>query len=161
MRTIKVSLSVNGLQSFIRELESIKTDLADKEAEFLKELAKVVADSLDESYGGKIPVTTEPFADGDRRGYVIKVEHEALGFIEFGAGMYSGYGSVHADDMPFNVYPGSWSEEHAGRWQEWLDEGKDPVDFPYNRYPVNAIPKAYNALVSNVSFLARKYFGEG
>lgn len=156
-----MSLSANGIEAFIRELKTIKDGIAEAEAGFLNDLAQVVSDSLNESYGGKIPVTTEPFTDGDRHGYVIKVEHEALGFIEFGAGMYSGYGSVHADDVPYKVYPGSWSEEHAGTYQEWIDAGKDPVDYPYNRYPVNAIPKAYNALISNYQIIANKYFGGG
>lgn len=159
MRTIKVSLSTNGIQAFIRELEDLKDEIEEKEARFIQELAKVVADSLNESYNGKIPVTTEPFVDGDKRGYIVKVEHEALGFIEFGTGVYAGYGSVHADDMPFKVYPGSWSEDHAQTYQKWIEDGKDPYAYPHNIYPRNAIPKAYNALIANAHMIAREIWG--
>lgn len=164
MRRFKVSLSTNGLQAFIRELEAMKVEVEEKEARFMTELAKIVADSLTESYSGKpVDVTTEQFVDGDKRGYIVRASGEALGFIEFGTGVYAGYGDPEfADIMPFDVYPGSWSEKHeAKRWEKWLADGKDPYRFPYNRYPTNALPKAYNALVANAHALAREIFGEG
>lgn len=162
MRRFKVSLSTNGLQAFIRELEEMKVEVEEKEAMFMTELAKIVADSLTESYSGKpVDVTTEQFVDGDKRGYIVRASGEALGFIEFGTGVYAGYGSVHADDVPFKVYPGSWSEEHSQTYQKWVESGKDPYAYPLNRYPTNAIPKAYNALVANAHTLAREIFGEG
>ncbi len=162
MKTLKVSLSTNGIRSLIRELEKFKSDLAEKEDMFMQLLASRVEASLMESYNGKpVEVTTERFNDGDMHGYIVRASGEALGFIEFGTGVYAGYGdNPFADEMPFKVYPGSWSEWHERTYQEWVENGRKGR-YPYNHYPTNALPKAYNELVVNAHTLAREIFGGG
>ena len=46
-------------------------------------------------------------------GYVLIAEGEDVGFLEFGAGIYT-MKDEFAQDVPFPVYSGSWSDEHGG-----------------------------------------------
>ncbi len=98
----------------------------------------------DFAYAGYIPgegrtpdVIVAPKVDRDGLGFTITVQGQEVGFLEFGAGIWSDYMHPFADDVPFNVYMGSFSESEDGKgtWLKWLQDGKDPMKYPYNREP--------------------------
>lgn len=154
------TLSVEALDALIKDLKAYIEDFKDKEQEFLGKLAEKAKTALEEAYAGKkITVTYEHFQEGSIHGVDVIANGDKIGFIEFGAGVYSGEGSEFKDNAPFDVYPGSWSKDHAQRWQEWIADGKDPYKFPYNKQPVNAFPKAYAVLRTSAYHLAQEVFG--
>ena len=98
----------------------------------------------DFAYEGYVPgigatpdVVVAPVIDNDGYGFTIKVQGEQVGFLEFGAGLPSDHTHPLAKNAPFEVYTGSFSlsADGAGTWQEWIESGKDPNKYPFNREP--------------------------
>jgi len=77
-------------------------------------------------------------------------------FLEFGTGYYADPTHEYADDVDFNVYPGSWSEEHANTWFKWLQAGKDPAKYPYNHEPRRGMLKGMEAARKYVESMAKR-----
>lgn len=88
-----------------------------------------------ENYTPSVRVTTNV----DRKGFsfTVTANGEQVGFLEFGAGAMTAETHPLADQAPFPVFMGSWSNspEGAGTWLKWLMAGKDPMEYPYNREP--------------------------
>lgn len=68
-----------------------------------------------------------------------------VAFLEFGTGFKTDTSHPYADDVPFAVYEGSWSEQHAGTYQKWVESGKDPDKYPYNHLPRRGLYKGMQA----------------
>lgn len=161
MKAKTYTLSVASLDALISDLNAYLEDFKDKEQQFLNQLAELVKTELEKALNAPhINITYEPFQDGKIHGVNVIADGQGMGFIEFGAGVYSGEGNEFKDNAPFEVYPGSWSKDHAQTYQKWVDGGKDPLKYPYNRQPANAFPKAYAVLRTSAYTLARAIFGD-
>lgn len=188
MRTIVANLTVESLNNLIKELEEYKNNFQ-KEVDFiLKKLCKVCerifleeytagtadandfrkahttkrkADGTEDFHEVEMPdIRTEEYHDGDTFGYVITAEGKDVCFLEFGTGMYAGFGSEDTDGLSFEVYPGSWSETHEHTYEHWLKKkGKSPYDYPFTIYPRNAFAKAYAEIKINAYHLVRSRLG--
>lgn len=160
MKTKTYTLSVQSLDALMSDLKAYLEDFKDKEQQFLEQLAETAKNALETAYNSShITVTYEPFQDGAIHGVNVIAGGKGIGFIEFGAGVYAGEGSEFKDNAPFEVYPGSWSENHAQTYQEWVKNGQQG-EYRYNRQPANAFPQAYAILKNSAHTLAREIFGD-
>ena len=162
MKTLKANLSEKSLDALINALEAYKEQFKSLEQQFLEQLAVVVKTELERVYNtAKITVTYEPFQEGNIHGVNVIANGDAIGFIEFGAGVYAGENSIHKDNAPFDVYPGSWSDFHeAQTYRKWVEGGRKG-EYQYNRHPKNAFPQAYAILRNSVHHTAEEIFGRG
>ena len=80
-------------------------------------------------------------------------------FLEFGTGLYAYSGHPNAGKVEFDVWSGSWSEEHAKTWKKWLDSGKDPSTYPYNHLPRRGLLKGMEAARQYLSDFGRRARG--
>lgn len=96
----------------------------------------------DFAYAGYVPgeghtpsITVAPVVRKDGSGFSITAQGQQVGFLEFGAGIWSDYNHPLAQNVPYDVYMGSFSESEDGKgtWLKWLNDGKDPMKYPYNR----------------------------
>ena len=186
MRVIKANLSSESLDNLISELKAYRDSYDEKVWTFLRQLAEVCRDSLQTDYDQSvamanaardvswlkrgdragwsvmpIEVSVEPAFGEKASGYVISANGSDVCFIEFGAGMFAGNPTnEYADRVPISIQPGSWSDAHAETWKHWVGAGRPKNEYPYNIFPANAFPKAYNKMANSVHPLARAIFGE-
>lgn len=148
-RTVKVKLdeqSINDLVISLQMYRTSKFDLAvlralDKLANGAKEIIQKAYASIREPYLTDYdPSITVTASKGGRKGsfwFEVTANGEQVGFLEFGAGALTDETHPYADEAPFPVFMGSWSNspEGAGTWLKWLESGKDPLKYPFNREP--------------------------
>lgn len=137
-------------------IKSYKKVLQHKMRTIIRRLAKEIAKPAAEgTYGRAITVTTER----TYKGYKIIAEGEAVCFLEFGAGTMTNSGHEFASKMPFSVYPGSWSENHAKEFSTngyWTFSGKRY----YYVEPRPGMYEAYKAITNNVYRIAKEEFSK-
>ena len=75
---------------------------------FLERLAEYGREVAALGFGEAVDVTAEPI-DG---GYAIIASGQAVGFLEFGAGDTVASDDPFAEQVSYEVRPGSWSEAH-------------------------------------------------
>lgn len=156
MRTLTATLSYKSLDGLLKELRQYQTDFFVKVNDFMEKLAAYGAEMADECFGGAVEVTT---VQVDQNTWAVVANGAEVGFLEFGAGVYSDSSHELARSAPFKVYPGSWSEEHGKRWEQWLEAGKDPYEFPYNIVPLYGLLTAYNMMRDHALEIGREVFG--
>lgn len=163
---LTANLSYKSLTQLLKDIEAYQNQLKTKCDEFAKRLAEYGSSVAGQAFNmgglGIIPpdvtMSVERMDDGK---YSIVANGTTVCFLEFGTGLYAGNPSdKYAAQMPFRVEPGSWSKEHGGTWQDWLDQGKDPNAYPFNAYPVRGMLQAYNAMVDNAERIAREVFSK-
>lgn len=165
MKTIVMGLDPASIDSAIKELEEFARDLPSKNEEFLRRLARKgndVAATLFQ-YGNQNPIPGNvkmTYYAVDDHTWVIEASGTQVCFLEFGTGVYADSGHKYASQMPFEVRPGSWSDEHGKTYQDWLNN-KDPNkgEYRYNGYPVRALLSAYNYMKDSAEALANEVFG--
>ena len=161
MKTLKANLSEKSLDALINALEAYKEQFKSLEQQFLEQLAVVVKTELERLYSGEdMTVTYEPFQEGNIHGVSVIAQGDEIGFIEFGAGVYAGQGNEFSENAPFEVYPGSWSKDHAQTYQKWVEGGRKG-EYKWNKIPTNAFPQAYAILRNSVHHTAEEIFGRG
>jgi hypothetical protein len=90
---------------------------------------------------------------------VIYAEGESVAFIEFGSG--EKYGSGHPQAGEFGFGPGTWSEgpDGKGHWNDpkgwWYGHGQHS----YGNPPACAMVSAVNAMVEDITSIAKEVFG--
>ena len=69
--------------------------------------------------------------------YLLTVDGQQIGFLEFGTGVYADEQHPFRENAPFPVFSGSYSDTvGAGTWNKWVNiDKKDPMKYPYNRVP--------------------------
>lgn len=116
-KKIKVNMwSPSSIENAIKELEKEEAEIKKLQAKFLSSLADKVRTFLAGKYVGK---DVEVNADSDSNSVMVMAEGNGLLFIEFGTG-------TPADEtqgIRFGYGAGSWSADHAGTYQDWLDSG--------------------------------------
>lgn len=120
---------------------------------FLERLAEIGKEAAQGAYGSAISVTVEPIENG----MAIIANGDAVAFLEFGAGDATNSGNRYANEMPFDVSPGSWSKEHAQQYIKlgyWVFGGVKYTAIQ----PRNGMEHAYEAIMENIHSVAREVF---
>lgn len=136
-----------------RETERWLQEFDKKVERFLAEIAKLGAETAQAAYGNGATVTVEPTGDG----YLIRADGRGVVFLEFGAGDAVAVDNKYAGEMPFGVYPGSWSEQHKRQYSEtgkWTFGGVEYTEIQ----PRNGMQKADDAIRSKWRSIARSVF---
>ena len=129
MKTISVELSVESCKDALDELKAYQKTIKPKLNEVCHRLAQIGCDAANAHYAeanadsgktgnGGVTAVVLPLADGN--GYKITAQGEDVYFIEFGTG--NSAGMFYGDELPNTsvpVYPGSYSEQNAGRYATW------------------------------------------
>jgi hypothetical protein len=154
----KIVIDVNHPETFdeaVRKYDELCKQLDQKTKQFMQELAKVGADAAKAAYGSAVDVTAEPFGDDE---WVIRASGEAVIFLEFGAGDATESGHRYANEMPFDLQPGSWSREHAQQyWANgfWVFGGRKYTEVK----PRRGMLEAYQAMMREFPNVAKRVFG--
>lgn len=151
---LKVTLS--NIDAAITALEQYEKDLERKANEIAKRVAEVGADEVKAADSMSVATALEPI----EQGYRLDATHPAIVFMEFGTGVRTESGAPYADKVSVPVYPGSWSDEHAGTWRKWIESGKDPEEYPFNRYPKRGMYRAMRKMVNETKDIAKRVFNE-
>ena len=108
---INAIITISGLEDVLDTLEKVKDTTWMQEAceELAERGAEIVRTkySLQGNGNDDFNVYTRPIEDG----YAIVADGEDIGFLEFGAGVFTEEDDF-ASEVDFDVYPGSWSESH-------------------------------------------------
>ena len=136
--------------------KALKEWVAKKNDEFLQKLLEEGKKVAEQIFGSAALV----YIDKTQDGYALIAEGEAVCFIEFGTGVYADPKHEFANDMPFVIAPGSWSESDFGKhtWSDWVNAGKDPKYYPFNRHPKYPMWEAYKALQANMDRIAKEVY---
>lgn len=120
---------------------------------FIERLAEYGREIADQTYGGAVDVTVEPIESG----YAIIASGEAVGFLEFGAGDTVASGNPFAEQVSYEVRPGSYSETHAHQYEltgRWVFGG-----IVYTQItPRNAMQSAWEAVQQEWRRIAEEVF---
>lgn len=147
---MSVSAAIVQLVSF----KSWLRERVDKLCEILaKDYAlKTVAEDYGYTEGGSIVCTAEEIPNG----WVVKAEGEGVCFIEYGTGDASMSGAI-LGTPPVPVFPGSYSNEHAGTYRAWLESGATEP-YRYEIQPRSGMYFAFRAANDNVQKVAMEVF---
>lgn len=152
--TIHIDLS--NIDAAIEALKQYEQEFTRKVDEGLKRIAEVGAEEVQAVDGGSVETTIESTTDG----YRMDATHPAIVFMEFGTGLRTESGAPYADKVSVPVYPGSWSEEHANTWQQWIESGKDPEQYPFNRSPKRGMYWAMQRMKREAKDILKGVFNE-
>lgn len=155
--TISVPLSESGINDAIQRLTTYRNDVEEKKKILLHELAKLGKEVATQTYGSShINVGIDSLENGYR--FRIYAEGSIVCFLEFGAGVATDVAHPFAPEVPFDVYPGSWSEEHAQQFSTkgyWRFGGKKFTKVE----PRRGMFYADKMIQERVVYIARKVFG--
>lgn len=123
--------------------------------EFLREIAELGAQEAQTRYGFSVLVTVQPIENG----YAVSADGDAVVFLEFGAGAATNSGNTLAQEMPFDVRRGSYSDLNQGEYQAtgyryWHFGGVKYTEVQ----PRNAMESAYRAMLDQWQDIARSVF---
>lgn len=139
------------------ELYKFKDWLKEKVDELTERLAKdyalkTVAEDYGYTEGGSIVCTAEEIPNG----WVVKAEGKGVCFIEYGTGDASMSGAI-LGTPPVPVFPGAYSNEHAGTYRAWLERGATEP-YRYEIQPRSGMYYAFRAANENVQRVAMEVF---
>lgn len=87
---------------------------------------------------------------------------QSVGFLEYGTGDKAGSGEM-LGTAPVPVYPGSWSESHAGTYERYKATGapaKADGSYRYEQEPKSGMFWAMKAMRDNLEKVAEEVFGK-
>lgn len=106
MKDIAIDLSEQSIARAIQELKAYQLAFPAKITRAWAILCEGARDYCQSLYGAEVVVTGESSADG----FIITATGRGVGFLEFGAGTMTDTEHPLAENAPFDVYPGSYSE---------------------------------------------------
>ena len=124
---------------------------------FLSLLGDRVKEELKSLYPeSQVTVEKSPI-EGSNGSYsmTVSANGDRLLFIEFG----TGFPADESMGLSFGFGAGSWSEDHADTFSQWLASGADPNDYPYNMQGVDAFWQVEQRLRSLIKETANEVFG--
>lgn len=149
----------------IVELKAEKEKIEKKRSLFVKAVARIMAERIEKRYGEVLNVNVSKYGvfvwgDGYRGNATVQAHGQGLFFIEFGTGTMAG----GHDGYRYGFYPGSWSEEHANTFQQWLlTDGakfsKADGSYKYDNEPADAFARAIGSLDEIIKEAADEVFG--
>lgn len=165
-KVIKINpCSRSSIIEAIVELKAEKEEIEKKRSLFVKAVARIMAERIEKRYGEVLNVNVEKYGvfvwgDGYRGNGTVQAHGQGLFFIEFGTGTMAG----GHDGYRYGFYPGSWSEEHANTFQQWiLTDGakfsKSDGSYKYDNEPADAFARAIGSLDEIIKEAADEVFG--
>jgi hypothetical protein len=157
----KIVIDVNRPESIdeaVRKYDEILREFDEKMERFMQEIAQVGADAAFEGYEGAVTVTANQIGPDE---WVIRGNHEAIVFFEFGAGKATlSEGDRYAGEMEFPVHRGSYSEANEGEYAasgyvHWHFGGREYTEV--RQRP--GMLRAYEAIIQEIPNVAKKVFG--
>lgn len=153
-KKIKVNIfSQQSIDEAIKELNAQKQELSNRNKDFLDKLGKKMVAFLEEAYSGfYIDYTT------DDSMVMVMAEGQGLLFVEFGTGTPAD----ESQGIRWGYGAGSWSDEHAKTYQEFLKG--NPLfmnaqgDYIYNKEPKDAFMHLETQLPTMIRQTAREVF---
>ena len=124
---------------------------------FLSLLGDRIVEELQVYYPeSKVTVDHSP-VEGGNGAYSMSVSAsgDQLLFIEFG----TGFPADESMGLSFGFGAGSWSDDHADTFNQWLQSGQPPEDYPYNHAGVDAFWKVEQKLRGIIKETANEVFG--
>ena len=152
-------LSQENVANAIGEVRKYQAWILEKEAELRSRLASLGATVASIQFSRAIYNGTNDVSvrvDDTGSVAVIYAEGESVAFIEFGAGITYGYGHPLAGEL--GVGPGTYPEgkghwDNPGGW--WYAHGQHS----YGNPPAMAMVAARDAMVADITTIAREVFG--
>ena len=165
-KVIKINpCSRSSIIEAIVELKAEKEEIEKKRSLFVKAVARIMAERIEERYGEVLNVNVEKYGvsvwgGGHHGNGTVQAYGQGLFFIEFGTGTLAG----GHDGYRYGFYPGSWSEEHANTFQQWiLTDGakfsKADGSYKYDNEPADAFARAIGSLDEIIKEAADEVFG--
>ena len=156
-KTIRVELSVKGVNSAIKEVKAYKAWVLAKEAELRTRLASLGATvaSIEFSraiYNGTNDVSVR--VDNTGSVAVIYAEGEAVAFIEFGSGAKYGYGHPQAGEL--GMGPGTY--DGKGHWDDPKGWYYGHNQHSFGNPPAMAMYNAVQRMSEDLTRIAREVF---
>lgn len=159
------SITINGIHpsavyGAVKKMEKYRDQiLAEKINKTLGDVAKRYTEVASNAFGAGVGFSTQKVGQFDYEVTAFSLPGtQLISFLEFGTGFYADASHKYVSMVDYNVYPGSWSETHAKTWEAWLQAGKDPAKYPYNKQPRRGVLKGMEAAreyVNNMSKRAR------
>lgn len=131
-------------------------DINSKISLYIKSLAEIGQAAARGAYGSAINVEVNEIPNG----FSISANGDAIAFLEFGAGAATDSANRYAQQMPFEVRKGSYSEENHGEYaqtnyQYWHFGGVEYTEI----VPRGGMQKAYEAIRGVTRSEAQRIFG--
>ena len=170
---ISLSLSENGIDKAIRELEAYKQDLIRKTEILRQRIAERIKEEAENGFNGAIvddiingtpkqaDVTVEWHDNGNLS--VVVAHGEDAVWVEFGAGVYHN-GSLGSSPHPHGVDLGmiiGGYGEGRGRQKTWYYRDKESQEL-YKTHGTPALmpmSQAVNTVINDIVSIAREVFG--
>jgi hypothetical protein len=132
MKNINIELSIKSIDKAIAQIERYKKSLPNKSRVFLKKLANVGIETIEEKMSNVIgdsntehSVRATTKIDGKICSCKIVLRGEDIAFIEFGSGIvYNGNGSPHPKGEELGFTIGSYGY-HQGKRGHWYYDDKN------------------------------------
>lgn len=130
-------------------------------AEFIRDFIETGAEAATRNFGHSQydgDATADVTAEVEGASGRIVATGEGISFIEFGAGIEAGTTGQTPVEAPYEIRPGSWSEEHAQQFSKygyWYHKGKRY----YSQTPTGAMQDASIEMQQNIRQIARRNFG--
>lgn len=130
MKTFRTDLSVDGIDRLISEIKTYQGKFYTNFMKEIEDLCQAAAEVAQTAFGSAVEMSAVPTAtqnDSYVARFAVIAEGRAVGFLEFGAGLLTEEDHPFADDAPFDVREGSYSEEHAMQYYTygyWYFGGK-------------------------------------
>ena len=141
-------ITISGLEETQAMLDKI-ANIQIPMKELCRELCELAVDVVERKYSvrsgsGNTDFHTE--IEELPNGYRMSVSGEDVGFLEFGAGVFT-EPDEFANQVGYSIYPGSWSEEHSKAFADrgfWLYRG-----IPYTGIsPSHGMHEAYEEILN-------------
>lgn len=126
-----ISVVIPNLNDIASRVENVGKTLPEYIDQSLERVVARARDTAKAFYGGAgedfdVPlVTYDKIGDGE---FVVTATGKQVMFLEFGAGDKADAGHGYASEVPFAVFPGSWSQTHSRMYANlgyWISpEGK-------------------------------------
>lgn len=152
---MQITLNLPDGRAGAEALDLYIKDLNRKVTEMTKQIAEVGAEEVIR-VDGEVTANAEPIPNGHK----MVAQGERIVFLEFGTGALTDSGGAYSDTISVPVHAGSWSDEHEGTWRSWLESGKDPMAYPYNRSPKRGMYMAMRRMVREGINIAKAVFRE-
>ena len=151
---IDKALFMSALEEFGEEYED---KLKDKCFEVAQRLAEEIGQPVAQVwFGSEVKVTAKPIGK-KKNGYKIIANGKDVCFLEFGAGVTTDTTHPFAKNVSFDVYPASWSIDHAKQFVRkgyWMYRGEkyDAIT------PMRGMYHAYKAILEEAPRIVEEVF---
>ena len=149
--SVEVDSVVAAMQKHLNDWLNEKNEL------FLQKILAEAQKSAEREFGSAVTVSVQKENDNT---YALVADGDAVCFLEFGTGVYAESFHEFAQFMPFDIYPGSWSESDMGShtWSHWVNSLKNPMEYPYNRQARRGMWEAYKTIQRESERIAKEVY---